>query len=200
MVDSAFYNIFKDELLNGEEILWAGQPDPTVLFSKSDIFNIPFGIFWMGFSIVWEGAAIKAVLNPNADKAASWSFPFFGVPFVLIGIYLIAGRFFYKAWKKKRTYYAVTNMRVLVVKQSRRKDVQGAYLDAIPVVNKSIRRDGRGTITFGNSTTGGWMYEDAGLDFLGAYYTERAPAFRDIADAEKVCRLVIDSRKTREHT
>lgn len=199
MLDSALYAIFKDELLNGEEILWAGQPDLTLSFSKSDIFNIPFGIFWTGFSIFWEGAAIKAALDPSTRTAASWAMPLFGVPFILIGLYLIGGRFFYKKWRKKRTYYAVTNKRILVVKNTRRRDLQGAYLEAIPVVNKSIRRDGRGTITFGNSTPGAWMYEDAGFDFLGAYYADRSPTFRDVPDAEKVYRLVLDLRKNREH-
>ena len=198
MVDSTLYTIFRDELLNGEEILWAGQPDPTVLFSKSDIFNIPFGIFWLGFSIVWEGAAITSALHQNTSNAVSLAFPLFGVPFVLIGLYMVAGRFLYKKWKRQRTYYAVTNKRILVVKNSKRRDLQGAYLETIPVVNKSIRRDGRGTITFGNSTPGAWMYEDSGFDFMGAYYAERAPTFRDINDAEKVYRLVVDLRKTRQ--
>jgi hypothetical protein len=195
MVDSAAYAIFRDELLSGEEILWAGQPDPAVLFSRSDIFNIPFSIFWMGFSIFWEVGAINEVLNQKTNSGPGLIFPFFGIPFVLIGLYMVAGRFFYKKWKKKRTYYAVTNRRILVVKNTRRRDLQGAYLETIPVVNKSIRRDGHGTITFGNSTPGTWMYEDSGFEFMGAYYIDRVPTFRDIDDAEKIYRLVVDLRK-----
>ena len=31
-----------------------------------------------------------------------------GIPFVVAGQYLIWGRFFYDAWLKRRTYYALT--------------------------------------------------------------------------------------------
>jgi hypothetical protein len=37
-----------------------------------------------------------------------------GVPFVVIGQYMIWGRFLYDAWLKPRTYYGITNRRVLM--------------------------------------------------------------------------------------
>lgn len=198
MVDSALNAIFRDELLNGEEILWAGQPDTRILFSRSDIFTIPFGIVFTVFSLEWESGAFKQVLNPNSKPGASWLFPLFGVPFVLIGLYLAVGRFFYKFWNKKRTYYAVTNKRILVVKNSRQRELRGAYLEAIPVINRSIRRDGHGTIIFGNTPPGALMSEDSGFDFLGSRTVEHAPSFRDINDAEKIYRIVLDLRKSHE--
>jgi hypothetical protein len=198
MVDSTLYAIFRDELLRREEILWAGQPDPRILFSRSDIFSIPVGIAFTLFSIEWESETFKQALNPSSKADASWLLPLFGVPFVLIGLYLAVGRFFYKVWNKKRTYYAVTNKRILVVKNSRRRELRGAYLEAIPVINRSIRPDGHGTIIFGNTPPGALMSEDSGFDFLGSHTVEHAPSFRDINDAEKVYRLVLDLRKSRE--
>jgi hypothetical protein len=38
-----------------------------------------------------------------------------GVPFVVIGQYMIWGRFLYDAWLKPRTYYGITNRRVLIL-------------------------------------------------------------------------------------
>ena len=35
---------FKQDLLKGEKILWAGQPDPDILFSNADIFLVPFSL------------------------------------------------------------------------------------------------------------------------------------------------------------
>src|SRR4029077_18044987 len=42
------------ELLSGESILWAGQPNSSVVFHKEDLFLLPFSLLWGGFAIFWE--------------------------------------------------------------------------------------------------------------------------------------------------
>ncbi len=85
------------ELTSGESILWAGQPNPRVIFHKDDIFLIPFSLLWGGFAIFWE-AGVSGFWGGNHGNGGSWIFGMiWGVPFVLIGQYLIWGRFFYDA-------------------------------------------------------------------------------------------------------
>ena len=38
----------------------------------------------------------------------------FGIPFVLIGIYITIGRFFVDAWRRKGTSYGLTTARVII--------------------------------------------------------------------------------------
>jgi hypothetical protein len=52
--------------------------------------------------------------NEVADTfAVTW-----GVPFLLFGNYMLWGRFILDAWLKRRTFYPVTNRRVLIVRRS----------------------------------------------------------------------------------
>src|SRR2546425_847012 len=115
------------ELISGEGILWAGRPNTSTVFHKEDLFLIPFSLLWGGFAIFWE-AGVSGYWG-NSTRSGPWVFGmFWGIPFVLIGQYLIWGRFFYAAWKRKRTYYAVTNRRVIVVQNGWKRQMASAYL------------------------------------------------------------------------
>jgi len=47
MADPAIEQQFQSDLLAGEKILWAGQPNRSLLFSKEDFLLVPFGLFWI---------------------------------------------------------------------------------------------------------------------------------------------------------
>ena len=72
----------------------------------------------------------------------------FGASFVLVGQYLIWGRFIYAAWKKKRTHYAVTDRRVIVVQDGWNRQMVSAYIDALPTLIKEGGSDELGTLRF----------------------------------------------------
>jgi hypothetical protein len=121
-------------------------------------------------------------------------FRLFGIPFVIIGLYFIFGRFIYKGIKKKHTYYAVTNQRVLILTSLSNKNVQAEFIKQIPCINKSVRSDGKGTIKFGNSLFFKGMYGNSGMDFFGSSYGKDVPIFYDIEEIERVYRLVNELR------
>lgn len=174
----------ESELIGGERILWLGQPDPSRHFDRSDLFLIPFSLLWGGFAIFWEIAVIQD----------GWGFGMiWGIPFVAMGLYFIAGRFFVKARNKRRTFYAVTDRRVLSVKRG--GSTQAMFLNAIPTINSTVRSDGSGSVVFGNNS---WMqgtYANTGLDFFARGYGGDAVGFYDIRDAREVVSLVNDLRR-----
>lgn len=179
--------LIKDELIKDEEILWYGQPNSKVLFSVADIFLIPFSLLWGGFAMFWEITAIT--------HRAPLLFCLFGIPFVFVGIYIIFGRFIYKSVRKKNTYYAVTNQRILIINKLINKSLQAEFIQHIPCIDKSVRSSGIGTIKFGNSPLFIGMYGNSGMEFFGSRYRKDVPAFYDIEDTEKVYRLVNELRK-----
>jgi len=183
------------ELMSGESVLWAGQPNPRVIFHSDDWTMIPFSLLWGGFAIFWEATVLGFWGHPKHSPPVF--FVLWGIPFVLVGQYLIWGRFLYDAWIKRRTYYAVTDRRVLVLQEGRKRETSFIYIDAIP----TIEREGgqTGTLWFGQKSpvvagrgqkTRGWSRFRVG----------DIPVFADIDDMDSVYRLVVDLRERRART
>jgi hypothetical protein len=128
-------------LLNGEKIIWWGQPARGLLFTGRDWLLIPFSLLWGGFAIFWETRAIGA----NAPLFMK----LWGIPFVLIGLYLIAGRFLLDAWIRRGICYAVTDRRVLILRTGPFRKFSAMSLAQLPVVSLSEGSNDRGTIRFG---------------------------------------------------
>jgi hypothetical protein len=180
---------FQPDLFRDEKVAWAGQPDPRFHFSGGDIFLVPFSLLWGGFALFWE-AGVLGVLGGNGP--APTLFALWGIPFVLVGQYIIWGRFVYKAYRNRRTFYALTNQRALILTILRARRVQTVFLNQLPTIGKAVRRDGSGTVEFGSSPN--WTaaaYANSGMDFFGGRSGPAAPAFYDIPDVERVYQLVM---------
>ncbi|MCX7746470.1 MAG: PH domain-containing protein [Clostridia bacterium] len=174
--------VFQNDLLENEEILWTGQP-LTRVFSIIDIFLIPFSLIWGGFAISWEFTAIHS--------GAPLFFCLFGIPFVLVGLYITFGRFIYKYVNLKNTYYAVTNQRVLILSGIYKKTLQGLFMDQIPNINKTVNINGSGTLRFG--ITNANRSENTGMEIFDPVKSTVA-AFLNIEDVGKVYRLINNLR------
>ena len=134
MIDPLAMSNLASELGTGERLIWTGMPNPRITFHSDDWALIPFSLMFGGFTIVWETLAL-ADWTPSLGRAGV---VLWGVPFVIVGQYLIWGRFLYDGWLKRRTYYGVTNFRALIVQQGLKRKVSSAYLDSC---RGSKRRD-----------------------------------------------------------
>jgi hypothetical protein len=116
-------------------------PQQGLVLRASDAFVIPFSLLWGGFAIYWEALAFQT--------GAPVFFKLWGIPFVVIGLYLIAGRFFLEAWRRRRTVYALTSARVVIVVEGPCGCETSLGLRTLPVATVLGRRARRGTIVFG---------------------------------------------------
>jgi hypothetical protein len=166
-----------------ERILWTGRPDPRRLFGLSDLFLVPFSLMWGGFAIVWETLALTS--------GAPIFFVLWGIPFVVVGQFLIWGRFLALRWDKTRTTYAVTNQRLLIL---RGRSLQTMFLNQVPTIDQSVRSDGSGTLDFWRSSSrfGYGFGANSGMDVFSG--NRRGFAFYDIPDVNQVYRLVNEAR------
>lgn len=98
-----------------ETVLWTGQPKPGLMFKSSDIVLSGFGFFFFAFAIFWTTMA--GSMGSEAGLFG-YVFPLFGVPFILVGGYLLFGRFFWDAFVRGKTRYALTNRRAIVAKSA----------------------------------------------------------------------------------
>jgi hypothetical protein len=158
---------------SGERLLWSGKPRQGVFLRPADAYLIPFSLMWGGFAIFWEYSVLSS--------KGSLFFGVWGIPFVLIGVYLIVGRFFADARQRARTYYGLSNQRVIIVSGLFTEGVKSLQLRTLSDVSLSERSDGTGTITFGPTTP---------LSFGGPSWPGSGryapPSFDSIAGAREV--------------
>ena len=178
------FDVFSQELLPGEAMQWTGRPNPRVIFRAEDVGAIPFSLLWGGFAIFWMlGASnIWPFFANRPDKTFQWFGIIWGTPFVLVGQYFIWGRFVYARWKKKRTYYAITTRRALIVHYGlRSRNAVSAYFENLSIIDKKVRSDGIGSIAFGGAVSGEWR--------LGKNNSPRPPTFDDVDNADEVYQI-----------
>ena len=143
MEHSDEFSFSRPYLAPGEVILWRGKPGKGNLFVQQDIFLIPFSIFWCGFAVFWEVTVLVS--------GAPFFFGIWGIPFVCVGLYIVFGRFLWKAHIRKHTAYVITNRKIVRCRKNRIDMLEGKNM---PSAHITAHKDGSGTIRFGQPTYG----------------------------------------------
>jgi hypothetical protein len=161
-----------------KDLTWTGRPAQGLRLRQRDMLLIPFSLMWGGFAIFWESMVLI--------HGAPWFFRFWGVPFVLVGLYLIAGRFIWDAYVRSKTWYAIAGDSALVCRQVPSGGLQRIYLKNVDNLHLTVAASGVGTITFGNNDR--W-------DGWGSWTAPTVPSFEFIADAQRVYDKCVRARK-----
>jgi hypothetical protein len=136
----------RQELGRDERLLWSGVPEQGVRLRPSDALAIPFSLLWGGFAFFWEYSVLQ--------HGAPLLFGLWGIPFVLVGLYMIVGRFFGDAYLRSRTQYGVTDQRVIIVGGWINREVKNLPLASLSDITLSERPGGAGSIQFGPNPFG----------------------------------------------
>ena len=175
---------FLDSQLSlGEFLLWSGQPRQGIFLRATDAYLIPFSLLWCGFAIFWETGVIYS--------EAPFFFRLWGIPFVLIGLYMVIGRFFVDWKQRAKTYYGVTNERVIIVSGIFSKQVKSMNLKTLFNISLDEKSNGSGTITFGLSIpNSSWNNSP----FFRRNEPE-VPCFDSIQDVKKVYEIIRNAER-----
>ena len=174
----------------GERLLWSGQPRGGVRLRGSDVFVIPFTLLWCGFAIFWEFMAVTKTKGTGPGSAVA---PLFGLPFVLVGLYLVFGRFIVDAQMRRRIFYGITNERIIIVSGLFTQRTKSLNLRTLTDVTLTERSDGSGTIAFGPAGSFGQWFAPAGWPGAGQY---AVPSFDMIDQAKDVYETIRQAQKT----
>jgi hypothetical protein len=155
-----------------EEILWAGQPDTSVHFSKNDYFLVPLSTLLFALGILW-----------------ATTITMFGWLFVIVGVYALVGRLFWKVRRKKLNYYVITEKRVIRLAG---KHGKAQPFREIPGIRMSPGSRGRGTIRFSDKPAYVAVYQNSGMEWISLIGAPDEIAFHDIHDVEAVLEMVRD--------
>ena len=123
-------------------------------------------------------------------------FPLFGLPFVVVGLYLIFGRFFVDAYARSKTYYGVTNERIIIVSGIFSQQIKSLQLRTLTDVSLTERDDRSGTITFGPTPPMSGFYGGGSWPGSTRYMP---PAFDLIESAKQVYDVIRSAQKKSGH-
>lgn len=113
------YDFCKPYISDNEYILWEGAPEKGFTFTSRDLVMIPFSIFWLAFALFWE---FSVITSTSSLFMAIW-----GLPFVGVGIYLLFGRFIQSICLRNKTFYIITNKKLIIRSGSKTSSTGRGY-------------------------------------------------------------------------
>ena len=132
-----------------EKLVWKGRPNPKKAASVG-LGLFFFGIFFFGFAIFWTAGASAAAWAVTSAEGHAFPlfagfFPLFGLPFLAVGAWMVSGpvRNYLRA---ARSYYAITDKRVLIITAGRNYKVNAVFADQINDYERADKGDGSGSI------------------------------------------------------
>lgn len=153
--------IAQGQLDGGERLLWSGTPDAgaTALAALPvSLFGIPFG----AFATFWIWTAFTTTSRLSRGRGPWILFPLFGVPFLLVGLGMLTAPLW--VWRAaKRTVYAVTSKRVLIITAGANRGVRSYGPADLGNLVRVERADGRGSLSFGGGFAAGGAWPTNGM-------------------------------------
>jgi hypothetical protein len=131
-------------LERGEKLLWSGAPRQGLVLRPTDTFMIPFSVMWGGFVVFWE---YRVTTTEAPLFMRLW-----GIPFLVMGAYIMIGRFIHDAWRRTGTTYAVTTDRVIIAASGPFASLKSLSLGTLTDIVLTEKPDGSGSIAFGRPT------------------------------------------------
>ena len=173
---------FAPYLLADEKLKWVGRPGQGLAVTAIDALLIPFSIFWCGFIVVWIYIAAQHSLE----------FALFAIPFVLMGLFLLIGRFLIDAWMRSNIFYAVTDQRALVLRGVFGTSVSSYDVGPGQNMHLKLSEKSIGTIVFGETSPfAGFGNFDLSKLYLSASAKNK---FFRIENVQHVYKLLIENK------
>lgn len=154
MNDFELEAVLRRELLPGEQLAWTGRPDPSRM--KAAFAMWFFAIPWTAFALFWETMALSpwfASRGPpdGMTMLIGVIFPLFGVPFVLIGFWMLAMPF--RARKQAAvTIFGLTDRRILKVSAGRKRESASVLFSQMGPIDVTTDAQGYGTLRIETGT------------------------------------------------
>ncbi|MGD9886881.1 MAG: helix-turn-helix domain-containing protein [Bacilli bacterium] len=129
-------NLFRGYLNAGEVIQWSGKPK-----RNPKLHHLPltaFGLVFLSFSIFW---------TIMASKMTSLM-ALFGIPFIIVGVYLVFGKKLQSRTINTQIYYAVTDERILILRHGGQDNLIQVNINQLTNVILTPSIDNTSSITF----------------------------------------------------
>lgn len=179
--------IQKKYFTDDEEILWFDAAKNVGIFTTSDIFLIPLTLFVGGFLLFYAFSSMILMF-----RGESIAFSLSGITMILIALYLIFGRIWYRYKRVSKNLYFVTSKRIFIFNTLR--DTVSAEIplaDAVPCVR-------RNALILSDQYPAGDIVFGLGLDLFFRSFVRETPAFTGIENPSEVLQVIQNAKKSRK--
>jgi hypothetical protein len=164
--------VVQREMRRGERPVWAGRPVAGT-GRRMALARLRLGLAFTGFSLFWIAAAYAITRGGDFDLVGML-FPLFGLPFVLVGLVIIASSV--NVWRRlNATVYGISTDRVLLINDRPRYRMRAVDLAALTGSERVERKDGTGDLALvdGKGAYGGkreWLFGVEDISRVSAEY------------------------------
>jgi|BarGraIncu00222A_1022003.scaffolds.fasta_scaffold05448_5 hypothetical protein len=166
----------------GELLLWSGVPRQGLIFRAADIGKATFGVLFLGF-VIWTSL--------NTERYSPYDFLVWGLLYA-VGLHILVGTYFYAAWRRRRSSYAVTSDRILIRNTPVSRHIKSFPLETMTDIGLDESGDGSGNIWMGRRYLAPGVYD--GRDFGSP--TNRL-GFASIPNVRQVYDLLVAAKQTK---
>ena len=183
-------NDIKEKYLNNEKVLWQGSPKKVPLFNKFDFLLVPFSLIFGGMMIMY--AVVSAIMMFSGQGIM---FSLVGITSLILGLYFIFFRLWYRKKRISREVYFVTEKRVFAFDTLR----DNVIFD-IPIEEVNLYLGNNSLILENTNSIGDFVY-GMGLDIFFRKFVKETPSFKYTDEEEKVSQIIIKNiQKNEEET
>ncbi len=196
---------WEDILSPGETILWQGRPDSRMAWSDVLSWRSLHGAVFAGFAVFWmvqasriTGVTTQFRIRPDGAEpfgGLSRYFPYFGLMFLTVGLYNMAGRLVWDALKRRRTWYTLTDRAAYIA-----TDLLGRKLDRhelCPDLPLELEDGEPGAVWFAERLVhhpGRWSSMGGSRHYQKPSAARHRVGFERISEARTVWRLLCEAQ------
>lgn len=139
-----FETLLRQELDTGERLLWHARG--IARSKRGSLALVLFAIPWTAFAVFWTTMAFTMTRGSGqVDSLFAWLFPAFGLPFIAVGLFMLAGPLLSRI-AAGRTAYAITDQRVIQLMAGKSVMSQSVPLSKVEGITRHERANGNGTL------------------------------------------------------
>ena len=152
-------------LQEDETLIWSGDPQQGFIFRRSEILFTPLALLLTVMASIWEFIAASQLISVLQYNDLPLWIPVVlvfmvctALPFVLLGLFLLVGRFFYDRRRRACTHYALTNRRVIILSGLfKKQQTRSIILNDIKNLSLNQHNNHTGSIHFRPDTLLWWL-------------------------------------------
>jgi hypothetical protein len=158
---------FLKELAADEQILWCDQPQQGFILRRSELLLIPISLGLAALALLLEGWLVWMtwLIVQLGDRSLPGlliigvlgAFILLGLLMLLLAAFLLLGRFWFDRLRRRKTFYALTNRRVMICSTILKRKIRSIPLGQKLKVTLARHAGDRGSLYLNGDVVLWWL-------------------------------------------